>query len=458
MARKRKVSETLVEDINPYETIKEWNEVMKEPSSLEIRSRKRFVGVRQRPSGKWVAEIKDTIQKIRVWLGTFDSAEEAARAYDEAACILRGSNTRTNFLPCSKSSSSNRVLSSKITNLLFQKLKERNYPCSCGRSCEPLNCGKIQESVADADKIAAAIPLPRPQNPLYCSKMQENVANTVKAAAVMPHIPQSPLYYDWICKPLYYGKMQENTADAVETAAAMPQRPQNSLYCGQICSCGPQFKTISSPSCSSNSLFINQQQKQQGNVYGNESTYFRNEQFIDFFDGPEEDCCTINSIEFSNNSSAQIDGITSSFESCLTEKDEFNCKEKETTSSDERVEDIEENTGLSFNQDFHFLDNVDDAAMNYYSAFNIDHEDIEKHVELEIYDDNDESSMLRDAMKRMKYERKFSASLYAFNGIPECLKLKLESENKIGREFSNELTNLERACSKKKMDAYKKDE
>ncbi|KAF4368505.1 hypothetical protein F8388_018629 [Cannabis sativa] len=59
---------------------------------------KKFVGVRQRPSGRWVAEIKDTIQKIRMWLGTYETAEEAARAYDEAACLLRGSNTRTNFI------------------------------------------------------------------------------------------------------------------------------------------------------------------------------------------------------------------------------------------------------------------------------------------------------------------------------------------------------------------------
>ncbi|KAK8952673.1 Ethylene-responsive transcription factor RAP2-11 [Platanthera guangdongensis] len=57
----------------------------------------KFVGVRQRPSGRWVAEIKDTTQKIRMWLGTFETAEEAARAYDEAACLLRGTNTRTNF-------------------------------------------------------------------------------------------------------------------------------------------------------------------------------------------------------------------------------------------------------------------------------------------------------------------------------------------------------------------------
>ncbi|XP_038883288.1 ethylene-responsive transcription factor ERN1-like [Benincasa hispida] len=78
----------------------------------------KFVGVRQRPSGRWVAEIKDTTKKIRMWLGTFETAEEAARAYDEAACLLRGSNTRTNFIP---QISTNSPIASRIRSLLNTK-------------------------------------------------------------------------------------------------------------------------------------------------------------------------------------------------------------------------------------------------------------------------------------------------------------------------------------------------
>lgn len=54
--------------------------------------------MRKRPSGKWVAEIKDSSQKLRLWLGTFEKAEEAAMAYDSAARLLRGRNAKTNFV------------------------------------------------------------------------------------------------------------------------------------------------------------------------------------------------------------------------------------------------------------------------------------------------------------------------------------------------------------------------
>ncbi|CAI0415066.1 unnamed protein product [Linum tenue] len=98
--------------------------------------KKKFRGVRQRQWGSWVSEIRHPLLKRRVWLGTFETAEAAARAYDQAAVLMSGHNAKTNFPATATSASSSKTLG-EVLNAKLRKC------CGKGPSPSSLTCLRL---------------------------------------------------------------------------------------------------------------------------------------------------------------------------------------------------------------------------------------------------------------------------------------------------------------------------
>lgn len=348
MARKRKVGETVTERSSDEGNIA-WDDMVKESASAsEVdvggvrRARKRFVGVRQRPSGRWVAEIKDTIQKIRVWLGTFDTAEEAARAYDEAACMLRGANTRTNFWPSPNSSSATPALPTKITNLLLHRLKARN------------------NSLAAASSISSP-----PTN--HMEKEQAECRDEIQEFS-------DTQFTDFL----------NDTEDYV---------PLQDMFTNASSDTSEHDSTANSTS---------------------------------------EPC----SDEKDNNTQVNALDVDYNCADLADQSSGSQCSSDVTNDGGKIEEDGEDDTDTSA-MDLHFVDELE-------SAFSCPFEIAEEIAEQATYEG--EPMMISEAMERMKYERKFSASLYAFNGVNECLKLKFRSANTTQKAGPDQLSKLKNAC------------
>jgi hypothetical protein len=386
--------------------------------------KKRFVGVRQRPSGRWVAEIKDTTQKIRLWLGTFDTAEDAARAYDEAAWLLRGANTRTNFVPSPNQESS--ALPSKAARLLQLR---RSAAAKNGNSPAPSN---NNSSVSSQDQLLVTQSTTG-QKSVNVSRSSSNSKSTSRSQAASV-----------VAKPKTESSVQDEDDEEEEDEDVAVQTDSKSL--GEIDSEDIGAEKVSksvSDSVEDSSEAremdgIEESPAPEHNATSSPATCLTNQsddgQGVFVASDDETSRSDINVKQeisrpdiFVKQEIFPGEYVKAREPSAIKE----NRKENDYC-VDPSLDDTDMSSGLSCLDDVDLSceDSVYDSSPFDFSA-DMGTIDVGSFIP-SAYSAEEDPAFFSEQMRRMSYERRISANLYAMNGVHECLSISSQGSDSYG--------------------------